>query len=71
MNRALLGAIRKGIAAREAGLPETACPYTDKRKTSGRLSWSRAFRNAWHDGYTGRLTRLDIEAIVKATGGAL
>ena len=65
MNRALLGAVKKGIAAKEEGLPETSCPYTDKRKPSGRLSWSRAFRYAWFDGYTGRMTRLDIEALGK------
>ncbi len=23
------------------------CPYSDKRKPSGKLSWSRAWRNAW------------------------
>jgi hypothetical protein len=26
------------------------CPYEDKRKPSGKLSWSRAFINAWSDG---------------------
>jgi len=65
MNRALLGAVKKGIAAKKAGLSETDCPYKDKRKPSGRLSWSRAFRYAWFDGYTGRLTEFDIEKLNK------
>ena len=63
MNRALLGAVKKGIAAKAAGFQETACPYQDKRKPSGKLSWSRAFRYAWFDGYTGRLTQADIDAL--------
>lgn len=50
-NRALRGAYKKGAAAAEAGQPIEACPYRDKRKPSGRLSWSRAFISAWHDGW--------------------
>jgi hypothetical protein len=65
MNRAMVGAIKKGIAAKEAGLSELTCPYRDKRKANGRLSWSRAFRYAWFDGYTGRVTQLDLEALKK------
>lgn len=63
MNRALIGAIRKGIAAREAGLSERACPYEDKRKLDGRLTFSRAFRHAWLDGFRGTLTQTDIDAL--------
>lgn len=45
------GAYRKGHAAGLDGLPAGACPYEDKRKASGRLTWSRAFIAAWHDGW--------------------
>ncbi|WP_363928370.1 Rmf/CrpP family protein [Thiobacillus sp.] len=47
----LEGARRKGADAANAGLPASACPYRDKRTLSGRLSWSRAFRNAWLQGH--------------------
>lgn len=50
-NRALLGAFKKGLIAHREGLPVGACPYDDKRKPSGRLSWSRAFIAAWDDGW--------------------
>jgi hypothetical protein len=45
------GAYKKGAMAAQEGLPLTACPYLDKRKPDGRLSWSRAFRTAWRDGW--------------------
>lgn len=48
---ALDGAYRKGIHARLNDEPITACPYEDKRKWNGKLSWSRAFQNAWRDGW--------------------
>lgn len=51
MNRALEGAYYKGIYAALAGEPQSSCPYLDKRKPSGLLSWSRAFQNAWRDGW--------------------
>lgn len=50
-NPALLGAFKKGAKACDAGLPITDCPYIDKRKADGRLSWSRAFIAAWRDGW--------------------
>lgn len=50
-NRALLGAFKKGISAQQAGLDLDSCPYEDKRKASGRLSWSRSFISAWRDGW--------------------
>ncbi len=28
-----------------------ACPYRDKRKLDGRLTWSRAFATAWCEGF--------------------
>ncbi len=51
-NRALEGAEQKGREARDRGEPRTACPYPDHRKDSGRLTFSRAFRNAWHHGWS-------------------
>lgn len=42
---------RKGAEAAAAGLPESACPYDDKRVLSGRLSWSRAWQRAWLEGH--------------------
>ena len=45
------GAEEKGRQAARDGLPITACPYKDKRKPSGKLSWSRAYRNAWRMGW--------------------
>jgi len=51
MNRAHRGAYLKGVAARVAGEDQSACPYEDRRKPSGRLSWSRSFISAWRDGW--------------------
>ena len=48
---ALDGAYLKGIHARLEGAAITDCPYKDKRKWNGRLTWSRAFENAWRDGW--------------------
>jgi hypothetical protein len=50
-NKALLGAFKKGVLAHQAGEPIEACPYGDKRKPDGRLSWSRAFGAVWQDGW--------------------
>lgn len=50
-NRALQGAYRKGWDAFCAGKDEGDCPYTDKRKDCGRLTWSRSFIAAWQDGF--------------------
>lgn len=41
----------KGRQAARDGLPITACPYLDKRKPCGRLTFSRAFRCAWQQGF--------------------
>lgn len=48
---ALHGGYLKGLHAGLAGEPEDACPYEDRRKPNGRLTWSRAFRTAWRDGW--------------------
>ena len=56
---ALDGARRKGAEAARSGLPVQACPYRDKRTDSGRLSWSRAFRNAWLEGHR-KVAQLDL-----------
>lgn len=48
---ALFGAYKKGGAAFLAGQALTDCPYPDTRKDNGRLTWSRAFRTAWSDGW--------------------
>jgi ribosome modulation factor len=50
-NRAMQGAYKKGVLAFREGVPLSGCPYQDKRKPSGRLSWSRAFESAWRDGW--------------------
>jgi hypothetical protein len=50
-NRALRGAYRKGYESFGAGIEFQSCPYEDKRKPSGKLSWSRSFIRAWEDGW--------------------
>lgn len=50
-NRAHRGAFLKGVHARLLDEPISSCPYEDKRKPSGRLSWSRSFISAWRDGW--------------------
>lgn len=50
-NRAHVGSYRKGVIARFSSESLDACPYQDKRKPSGRLSWSRSFIAAWEDGW--------------------
>ena len=50
-NPAMRGAYMKGAYAAEAGQPLDSCPYKDKRKEDGRITWSRAFRYAWQDGW--------------------
>lgn len=50
-NKALLGAFKKGMAAAKGGKDITDCPYKDKRKGDGRLTWSRSFIIAWKDGF--------------------
>jgi len=51
---ALAGAYRKGWRARVEGLLLGDCPYKDRRKMDGRVTFSRAFRKAWHRGWRDR-----------------
>ena len=44
-------AYEKGKDARKNGRPIEDCPYKDKRKDDGRLTWSRAFIRAWMEGW--------------------
>jgi len=44
-------AIIKGWQAFYAGLKEQDCPYKDSRTLDGRVSFSRAYRKAWLQGY--------------------
>lgn len=46
------GAYMKGARAAEQMQPMMSNPYKDVRKADGRLTWSRAFHTAWHDGWT-------------------
>lgn len=50
-NPALRGAFCKGERAAETGATIGDCPYRDKRKHDGRLTWSRAYQTAWRDGF--------------------
>ena len=59
-NPAMRGAYSKGYAAGLSGADVDSCPYDDKRKDCGRLTWSRAFRCAWRDGWNaGMNDRID------------
>jgi hypothetical protein len=51
-NKTIIGAYQKGVNARLNGLLISDCPYLDKKKKDGRLTWSRAFVKAWKDGYS-------------------
>ncbi len=50
-NRALRGAFERGERDHREGAGLDACPYQDKRKSGGGLTWSRAYQTAWRDGY--------------------
>ena len=50
-NKAILAAMRKGRHARIEGKPRV-CPYPDKTTDyRNSVTFSRAFRNAWFEGY--------------------
>lgn len=51
-NNALKGAYKKGWQCGASGGTKSDCPYQDKRKDCGRLTWSRSFISAWGDGLT-------------------
>jgi hypothetical protein len=55
-NRAFLGAYRKGQQAQTDGLPISACPYRETRggKKNNVITYSRAFRRYWQDGWNGK-----------------
>ena len=50
-NKALQGAFKRGFKAAQDHINPKECPYKDKRNSPGKLTWSRAFISAWHDGY--------------------
>lgn len=50
-NRSLRGAFERGERAHTEGHSIHDCPYPDKRKDNGRLTWSRGYRTAWVDGF--------------------
>ncbi len=50
-NRSLRGAFERGMRDAAAGRRRDECPYADTRKANGRLTWSRAYRAAWLDGF--------------------
>lgn len=58
-NKAMIGAIRRGMRDFDSGLTLADCPYEDKRKADGRLSWSRAFMTAWRDGWQFRKSLIE------------
>lgn len=47
----LEAAYQKGRKAAVAGLPRESYPYIDRRTAGGRVTFSRAFINAWLDGF--------------------
>jgi hypothetical protein len=50
-NKALVSVHKRGAAARLQGLPLEANPYDDKRQSNGRITYARAFRRAWDEGW--------------------
>lgn len=57
-NRSLRGAFERGEREANAGASIEACPYKDARKSNGQLTWSRAFRTAWRDGFKHAQSRI-------------
>jgi hypothetical protein len=41
----------RGALARLDGVPRHQCPYKDHRTSSGKVTFSRAFRNSWFTGW--------------------
>lgn len=50
-NRSLRGAFERGERDMKVGGSLDDCPYADSRKANGQITWSRAFRAAWRDGF--------------------
>ena len=59
---ALAGAYRKGWRAWVDGHGLGDCPYRDRRKANGKVTFSRAFRNAWHKGWSDRAAGISVSA---------
>ena len=57
MTNRIHAAYVKGKLAAQNGESETDCPYPDYRQDSGKLTWSRAYRNAWARGYRDEIQR--------------
>lgn len=51
MNHGLAAAYRRGRRDRYRGLVEQMNPYPDNRTTRGQVTWSRAYRKEWSDGW--------------------
>lgn len=47
----LNSAYRRGVAAFAAGLALASNPYPDLRTAAGKVTFSRAYRNAWQGGW--------------------
>lgn len=50
-NPAFKAAYEKGKKAAREGKSETDCPYSDKRTSGGQVTFSRAFRKRWLEGF--------------------
>ena len=55
----------KGAQAFLAGRHEADCPYRDHRKADGRLTFSRAWRLAWLDGFREQKKKALLDDMVK------
>ena len=51
-NAAFVGARYRGYSDRMQGCAVAANPYPDRRTRLGRVTFSRAFRRAWAEGWT-------------------
>jgi hypothetical protein len=60
-NRSLRGAFERGERDMRAGGSLDDCPYADARKANGQITWSRAFRAAWRDGFLYAAARREHE----------
>ena len=69
MNKAIIGAKRKGWEARRAGMPQSANPYGDERTHNGSVTFSRAFLRAWNEGWR-EGAGCDCEAPIVSSGAA-
>jgi ribosome modulation factor len=56
-------AIIRGHNAFKSGKSVSDCPYKDIRKRDGRLTFGRAWVKAWHDGYSGLITKSEKDRL--------